>query len=134
MNNFSLKKFIPFFIGLAIQVIFLLASGVFDITEERVLYRTLSDSCFVPGIFLTMFYILFKVSGAGGLWGVSYLFHGLRQRFIPFGSKGQKTYADFIEHKKKKNEKLSLETLLFAGLIFLAFAVVFLMLYIRAKM
>lgn len=94
------------------------------------LFRQLSDFFFVTGTLCTGLGVLSMVSAAGGFDGLSYLFYSLRVRFSTSKTRweSRKSFYDYrIERQQKK--KRSPKPFLTIGLIEIALAVVFAVLY-----
>ncbi len=93
-------------------------------------YRILSDAFTVPGVILIMVSLLIWVSSEGFFDGITYALKQVSGMFIP--SVGRKyKHVKYHEYKAEKKEKRlhGYWFLLFVGLVFVAIAVVFLILF-----
>ena len=106
----------------------------FPVEEASENYKMLSDAAAVPGVLLVMLGTLIWVSKQGALDGVSYGVSRLFRGLIPGGrlQKDEK-YFDYVERRREKAKQTRGYAFLFiSGLVFLAIAGVFIVLYYTA--
>ena len=88
----------------------------------------LCDAFFVPGTFILMLGLLFWVASEGALDGVGYLGSCLVKTLIPGKRTEFERYGDYVERKRGSRKK-GFGFLCIVGLVFLAIAGVFLMIF-----
>lgn len=126
----SLKYLITFAVGLAAAFAVALIGGIFSLTETSGICRVLSDACFVPG-FLILAVGLLQVASRGGTfdmlaYGFISIFDALRRDV------SKRKYKNFYEYRRARQEKKpSSAHLITVGLVFIALAIVFLVLYYK---
>ncbi len=106
----------------------------FPVEEAAENYRMLSDAATVPGLLFIMFGLLIWISTRGVLDGVSFMLSRLFRGLVPGGRmQADEKYADYIEKRHEKAKKISGYGFLFiTGLVFIAVAVVFTILFYTA--
>ena len=127
-----MKKFVKCLItvavGAVIALLFAASRGVFGGLDQKTLYHILSDSFTVVGVVSTGVGLLLFVSNEGAFDGLSY---GLRSFFGIF----RKNYVkeSYYDYKVRRgSHKMGFTTLLISGLVLLAVAIVFYLLYRQA--
>ena len=95
-------------------------------------YRILCDAFTIPGVILLMLGLLVWISDMGTFDGLSYsLRYAFRRLFFVGGAKTE-TYYDYKEQKKERRRQRSgYSFLLVVGGVFLAVAIVFMILFYR---
>jgi hypothetical protein len=123
------KFLITLGIGLAIALIAMLGYGVFSLTDTAQLYRRLSDSFFIPGVVIAGFGLLIFASNGGVFDMLSY---GVGTFFSVFRRNMKRKHKDFYEYQKARHEKdRSFGYLVLAGVVLIAVAAVFVLLYLK---
>lgn len=106
------------------------AQGIFKMTNKRTIFGTFADGFFVPGILLSGFGILYRISAGGFFDGITY---GLKRAFLSFIPGGrlkkEENYAAYKERKTKNRKKFKNWVPLIVGVVFILVAVFFLFLY-----
>ncbi|MFA6730920.1 MAG: DUF3899 domain-containing protein [Eubacteriales bacterium] len=132
-----IKNLIPFIVSLSVGG--LIFAGVFALYGGRgedmpQTLRRLSDSFLIPGVLFIGIGMLTVISAQGTF---DMLRYGIRTFFLLFKrdiSKEKRTYRDFYEYRlamsEKKREYLHL---IFAGLVYLLLAVIFLLLFNKSS-
>lgn len=119
--------------GLCLWII--AAQGIFGMADKRKIFGTLADGFFVPGILLSGFGVLYKISAGGFFDGIAY---GLKRAFLSFIPGGrlkkEENYAAYKERKTKNRKKFRTWAPLIAGGVFILISVVFLFLYESGSM
>ncbi|MCH5286359.1 MAG: DUF3899 domain-containing protein [Christensenellaceae bacterium] len=116
-------------IGLALAAGVLASRGGFDQTTGLDMMSALCDACFVPGIMLTGVGILVLVASDGFFDILSYGAHSLLVLFSALRSpEKHESYYDFKTRRTERRKRPD-RVVLWSGLIFLAAAVVFLIIY-----
>ena len=92
------------------------------------LMKVLCDAFFVPGTFILMFGLLSWVASEGALDGVGYLGSCLVKTLIPGKRAEFERYGDYVM-RKRGSRKTGFGYLCVVGLIFLAIAAIFWMLF-----
>lgn len=120
-------------VGIGIVFLVLQIRGGCVIKDAKEVVSHLSDAFFVSGILLACFGGLIFCSANGSFDGISYLFHILfvGHNWSKTNFKDKQTYREYVE---EKNEKRSARTLkpvfgVVVGVIFIAIALVFLVIY-----
>lgn len=125
---FSYVIYIAIAAGLCLWIV--AAQGIFKMTNKRTIFGTLADGFFVPGILLSGFGILYRISTGGFFDGIAY---GLKRAFLSFIPGGrlkkEENYAAYKERKTKNRKKFKNWTPLIVGVFFILVAVFFLFLY-----
>lgn len=116
------------FVGVAIVVISICAKQIWAQPSTVEVMRILSDSCFLSGILLAGLGLLIVASNGGAFDMLAY---AVRVFFLRFKRDiNKRKYKDFYEYREeKKGEKRSMAFLLIVGLVFIALAILFLVLY-----
>lgn len=131
MKSFLKKSFpryvITILIGAGLVWLTLDLHGYSSLTSQVDRYRLLCDAFTIPGMILLMLGLLVLVSGSSGLDGITYVLHWLRLTLIPFGGK-QPRYADHVQRRRER-KKVHGGFLIISGCLFLAAAIVFLILF-----
>ena len=93
-----------------------------------ILYRVLCDGFTVPGIIVLMLGCLVWLSSEGAMDGVGYLMSYAVKALIP-GKRGDiERYGDYVE-RKRANRATDYGFLIITGLVFMAFAAIFMILF-----
>ena len=99
-----------------------------DMTSNVDRFRLLADAFTIPGVVFTMIGLLVQIARFGAFEGLGYMGSWLRKRLIPLGSTKQEPYLDYVL-RKRQEKKASGFFLILCGLVFLAVAVVFMVLF-----
>ena len=121
-----IKYIIGFLIASAIFFVTIGLRNIYEITDQKLIFRFLSDGFSVPGVMFISLYLLIWFSNLGSLDGIGYAMKHLISMLIPFIQKKHETYSQYIETKKPAN---GFGFLLVIGLVFLAAGVVFTILF-----
>ncbi len=89
-------------------------------------YLVLCNAFTIPGTILLMVGILVFISGTGALDGITYALRWLRLTLLPFGK--QPRYDEYVKARRER-KKVSGGFLMISGALFLAVAIVFLVLF-----
>ena len=130
------KRWLPWAIDLGIGLVIFFAVAayrkVFTATEEQVILHGLCDAFFVPGILLVSFGLLAVTARGGVLDMFSYGVHSLLMLFTPFRKpENHERYYEYKLRKAERRKKPKPATVL-VGLLFIALAVVCLVMYEQA--
>ncbi len=128
-NKWNLLRYgIAVAVGLLIALIVLLAKSVFTQTNVTEIMRILSDAFFLSGVILTAAGLLVFVSAGGAFDMIAY---GFRMLFVMLRRDlSKRKYKDYYEYRQARQEKKrSIAYLLVVGLVMLAVAVIFLILF-----
>ena len=93
--------------------------------------RLLSDALTIPGVILIMVGFLVMVANGGFFNGISYAFNYAVRMLIPGASKDVGKYKDYVE-RRSKAPKLGFSFLFVVGGVFLAVAIVLIILFYNA--
>ena len=107
-----------------------LALRDFQAAELMEKYRMLSDAFLIPGILLVMAGFLISVTNQGALDGISYATGRAFRKLIPGMDRVDEKYYDYVERKRQKRVK-GYGFLFVVGGVFLAIAVIFMVLFYR---
>lgn len=127
----SVRRYlIAFVIGVALVLAACWLQDTFQCTDTLRLYRQLSNAFFLAGVILCGFGAL-TVVAAGGLFDI--LSYGFLLTLSVFrrNPKDRKTAKSLYDYKKEKGERYGLWFLVFTGLLFLAVAAVFTVLFMQ---
>lgn len=92
-------------------------------------YRLLSDAFMLPGFFMVAVGLLIFLSNEGAFHGVGFVLKRVGTFLLPFLLKDKaETYAEYVERKREKATK-GYGFLLICGVVFLAVAAAFAVLY-----
>ena len=135
MNNNNGNRLLKYGITSAIGLLAAVMCFFSDVNLESLgsmpavdLVMVLCDAFFVPGTFLLMLGLLFWVASEGALDGVGYLGSCLVKTLIP-GKRGEfERYGDYVM-RKRGSRKTGFGFLCVVGLVFLAIAAVFWMVF-----
>lgn len=130
------SKALPYLIaagaGLIVSALVALRQGFFDAETKAAATSALCDAFFVPGALMVSFG-LFSFIAYGGFFDIfTYGFKSLKRLFTPFGKRDKQRYFEYRLAKAEKRERPSYAALK-VGLVFLALAVVFLLLNESAR-
>lgn len=116
-------------IGLAMAAAVLLARGGFDQPDGAAMMSALCDACFTPGVFLTGIGVLVLVANDGFFDILSYGAHSLLVLFSALRTpEKHEKYYDFKVRRAELRKRPS-RIILWVGLIFMAAATVFMLVY-----
>ncbi len=117
--------------GLVAAALVALRQGFFSPESSAEALRALCDAFFVPGALMVCFGLFAFVAQDGFFNIFSYAVYCLKRRFMPFSKKEGLHYYEYCVAKAEKRHKPTY-CVLKVGLLFLALAVAFLLLYERA--
>ena len=107
----------------------LASRGGFDQPDGTAMMAALCDACFVPGVFLTSIGILVLVANEGLFDMLSYGAHSLLVLFSALRKpENHESYYDYKMRRAERRRNPS-RIILWVGLIFMAAAAVFLVIY-----
>ena len=126
------KKALPYIIsgavGIIIFIIIICTKAIWNAEGAKDVMRILSDAFFVPGVLLGGAGLLIFASNGGAFDMLAYAvirFFDLFKRDVR-----NKKYKDFYEYREaKKEKKRHMGFMLIVGLVFIALAVIFLIIY-----
>ena len=114
--------------GLAAALYVAFIRCIFSETNPSQIFAILSDSFTVPGVLLTGIGGLMFVSNEGGFDALSY---GITSFIDLFRKEKKNKYKTFYDYKEEKASKtLPVSFVLISGLIFMALAIIMLLLYL----
>lgn len=118
-------------VGLTMAAGVLAARGGFDQPDGAAMMSALCDACFVPGAFLTGIGILVLIANDGMFDILSYGAHSLLVLFSALRS--PEKHVSYYDYKMQRlaRRKHPSRIILWVGLLFLAAAAVFLVVYYR---
>lgn len=126
------KYLITFFFG-GLIAYFYVSQRDFAAVELMEKYRILCDAFTIPGVLMIMFGFLVVVSNEGIFDGLLYAVTYAARALIPFGRQREhEKYADYVERKRDKRVS-GFGFLFISGAVFMAVAMVFLMLFYSLK-
>lgn len=117
--------------ALVIALIILLAQNTFSQTRLRIIYRDLSDACFVPGIILFGFGLIILGSNEGIFDMLAFSVYKLATLFKK-DVKDVKYYTFYDYKEAKKDRRRSYLHFVLVGLFFVGLGALFLVLYGKA--
>ncbi len=126
-RNNVIKYAIAFAVGAALAV-FYVSVRDFGLQTLADKYRILCDAFTVPAVLLIMSGALMSISNTGAMDGLSYIAKQGLGMFIPGKGLGTERYADYVE-RKRENRVKGYGFLYISGCVFLALALVFLILF-----
>ena len=116
--------------GLAILSLYL--RDVFITTPDTMtLYRYLADAFTIPGIVFIMLGFLVILSAHGAFLGLGYIFKRAGRVLLPFIFRKDETYYEYLEARKEHHRSLRFLSFMIVGLIFMAAAIVFIILFYK---
>ncbi len=131
MKNFF-KKALPYIItgiiGVAIFITIICTKQIWNEQTTKAVMQVLSDACFVPGVLLAGVGLIIFASNGGAFDMLAYA----AIKFIDLFRKDCKNpkYKDFYEYREaKKGRKRGMAFMLIVGAVFIALAVIFLIVY-----
>lgn len=126
------KRALPYIItsvvGIIIFIVIICTQKVWDADGAYGVMRILSDACFVPGVLLAGAGLIVFASNGGAFDMLAYA----AIKFFDLFRKDcrNKKYKDFYEYREaKKDKKRGMAFMLIVGAVFIAFAVIFLIVY-----
>lgn len=126
-----LPYLITFLVGAAISVAIICGKQVWTAESGKVVMQILSDAFFVPGVLLAGVGLIIFASNGGAFDMLGFavlLFFNLFRRDV-----NKRKYKDFYEYREsKKDRKTSMAFMLIVGVVFIAVAVIFLIIYLKA--
>ena len=133
MTNKTRKKLTSYAVtalaGGALSAVILVLHGFGSAETAAERYTILCDAFTIPGILMIMIGLLLVISGTGALDGISYAIRGVGRQLIPFLRIQNETFYDFVQRKDKKRKTRQNTFLFVTGAVFLAAAIVFLVLF-----
>ncbi len=131
-NRHSVKRYlIAFLIGAVLTLAFGWIQDVYTCTDTLLLYKRLSNALFAAGVLLTGIGLLTVVS-AGGFFDILVYGFQLSMSIFKKDPLERKTAKNLYEYKQAKGERYGLWFLVFTGLLYLAAATVFTILFLSA--
>ena len=118
-------------VAAVLAFIYLKGHGYADVESAAERYRLLCDAFTIPGITLSLSAVLMALINAGSLDSIGYALSYAIKMLIPGAGLHRETYAEYIERKHEK-PRTGFWFLLHVGLVLLAAAVVFLILFNKA--
>lgn len=126
------KRILPYIItaviGIAITVAIICSKQIWAADSTKVVMQILSDAFFVPGVLLAGVGLIIFASNGGAFDMLGFavlLFFNLFRKDV-----NKRKYKDFYEYRQaKKDKKRSMAFMLIIGLIFIAIAVIFIIVY-----
>lgn len=126
------KRILPYLItavvGIAITVAIICGKQIWAADSTKVVMQILSDAFFVPGVLLAGVGLIIFASNGGAFDMLGFavlLFFNLFRKDV-----NKRKYKDFYEYRQaKKDKKRSMAFMLIIGLIFIAIAVIFIIVY-----
>ena len=97
--------------------------------HQMTMYRYLADAFTVPGIVFICIGLLVVLAGQGAFTGLGYIFRRMGRWLLPFLVKKDMTYAEYLDSRKERQKTLWFLSFIIIGIIFLAVAVVFIILF-----
>lgn len=136
MSDFWKKhigKGISFAIGLVIAV----AAALFESSQYKMIARNMvrvaSDGCFTAAVMLIGIGLLGFIDGFGGFDHIFYLCRLLFEKMIPSKTKFEErvNYLTYVQMRREKHKKKTggVKNMLFAGAIYLAAAIVLMLIF-----
>lgn len=130
------KRALPYLIsaavGIAIFIIIICSKKIWNLSQTFEIMHLLSDATFVPGVLLAgMGLIVFASNG-----GVFDMLAYATIRFFDLFKRDprNKKYKDFYEYREaKKDRKRGMAFMLIVGLVFIALATIFLIVYLETN-
>lgn len=127
-----LKKVLPYIItaviGMIIAVIIICCKQIWAQAGTQSVMQILSDAFFVPGVCLAGVGLLIFASNGGAFDMLAYatlMFFNLFRKDV-----NKRKYKDFYEYRQaKKDKKRNMAFMLIVGVVFIAIAVIFLIIY-----
>lgn len=114
----------------ALMAYFYVAMRDFAGSSTMEKYRMLCDAFTIPGIILLAVGALVALSNEGVFYGLSYALTHFVKMLFPFGGRNQERYYDYVE-RKRENRTTGYGFLFIVGAVFMAIALVFLILFYR---
>lgn len=126
------RKALPYIVsaivGVAIFITIICVKGIWNESETHNVMSILSDACFVPGVILAGVGLLIFASNGGAFDMLAYAFIKIFDLFRRDYS--ARKYKDFYEYREaKKDKKRGMAFMLIVGLVFIALAAIFLIVY-----
>lgn len=126
------KRILPYIItaviGIAITVAIICSKQIWAADGTKIVMQILSDALFVPGVLLAGVGLIIFASNGGAFDMLGFavlLFFNLFRKDV-----NKRKYKDFYEYRQaKKDKKRSMAFMLITGLIFIAIAVIFIIVY-----
>lgn len=92
-------------------------------------YRLLCDAFTIPGVLLVMIGFLVMIANAGNFLALGYAVKHAVRMLIPFGNKKDERYYDYYQRKREQGKVTGYGFLFVTGLLFMAVAMVFFVLF-----
>lgn len=92
-------------------------------------YRLLCDAFTIPGVILVMVGFLVMIANAGNFLGLGYAVRHAVKMLIPFGNKKDERYYDYYQRKQEQGKVSGYGFIFVTGLVFMAVAMVFFILF-----
>jgi len=92
-------------------------------------YRLLCDAFTIPGLILIMVGFLVMIANAGNFLGLGYAAKHAVKMLIPFGNKKDERYYDYYQRKQQQGKVTGYGFIFITGLVFMAVAMVFFVLF-----
>lgn len=128
VKHVLLRYGITLALGAALTWLILDLQGYAYLTSDMARYRLLSNAFTIPGTIMLMVGLLVLISSTGVYDGLGYTLRWLRMTLLPFDTAKHERYYDYVQ-RKRSLPRLHGGFLIVCGIIFLAIAVVFLILF-----
>ena len=92
-------------------------------------YRIICDAFTIPGLILLMLGCLMSLSNTGAMDGLGYVVSIAVKMLIPFGNKKDERYYDYYQRKQQQGKVTGYGFIFITGLVFMAVAMVFFVLF-----
>lgn len=121
-----IKYVIMLVIGTAMVLITFSTHDLYSTTELAKRYKIIADAFTVPGALFLLLGLLIALSNQGSLHAIGYMLKRLGLMLIPFSKKEHETYSDYVANKESVS---GYSFIVYSGLVFMAVAVVFTILF-----
>lgn len=132
--SYAITIFVIISISIGLIFIFLGIRDFFSTSYSKELkYRYLADAFTIPAIVFIFLGFLFIVSSKGIFTGLGYGLNRLGRFLLPFIFRKDITYAQYIENKEYKLNKVLTFSSFIVGFILLITAIIFIILFYNAS-
>lgn len=123
-----LKYGIGILFGAGIVVLYLWLRDFTLPDDPQAKYKMLSDAFTIPGVLYLMVGLLIFLTNKGSLDALGYMAKRAVRMLIPFSKKPNESYSEYVEKKRKLS---GYSFIIFIGLLFMAIAIVFIILFYK---